>query len=58
MSDKRVNVHEERLIGTVEEGAYGDRFFAFRGIPYAKPPVGDFDLRCVYILLLIFEDGV
>ncbi|XP_011630104.1 esterase E4-like [Pogonomyrmex barbatus] len=43
MDNKRVNVHvhEGKLIGTVEEGIYGDLYFAFRGIPYAKPPIGE-----------------
>ncbi|XP_018353120.1 PREDICTED: esterase E4-like isoform X1 [Trachymyrmex septentrionalis] len=35
-----VHVHEGRLIGIVEEAVYGGHYVAFRGIPYAKPPVG------------------
>jgi len=27
--------------GTIEESRSGKRILAFRGIPYAKPPVGD-----------------
>ncbi|XP_077282716.1 juvenile hormone esterase-like isoform X3 [Temnothorax americanus] len=43
MENKKVDVHihEGRLIGTVEEDGYGCRYFAFRGIPYAKPPIGE-----------------
>ncbi|XP_024893444.1 esterase E4-like isoform X2 [Temnothorax curvispinosus] len=43
MGNKKVDVHihEGRLIGTVEEDGYGGRYFAFRGIPYAKPPIGE-----------------
>ncbi|XP_012215172.1 juvenile hormone esterase-like [Linepithema humile] len=36
-----VNVHEGKLIGIVEECVYGGNYIAFRGIPYAKPPVGE-----------------
>lgn len=35
-----VNVHEGELIGIIEEGIHGGNYIAFRGIPYAKPPVG------------------
>ncbi|XP_011870480.1 PREDICTED: esterase E4-like [Vollenhovia emeryi] len=34
-------VHEGKLIGTLEKGFYGDYYNAFRGIPYAKPPIGE-----------------
>ncbi|XP_029158365.1 esterase E4-like [Nylanderia fulva] len=37
----KVNVSEGTLVGIVEAGVYGDSYNAFRGIPYAKPPVGD-----------------
>ncbi|XP_039310190.1 para-nitrobenzyl esterase [Solenopsis invicta] len=36
-----IQVHEGKLIGTTEKGVYGDYYVAFRGIPYAKPPVGE-----------------
>jgi len=36
-----VRVQEGKLIGTVEENIYGNKYFAFRGIPYAKPPLGE-----------------
>ncbi|XP_012543069.1 esterase FE4 [Monomorium pharaonis] len=36
-----VCVHEGKLIGTIEKGVYGDYYMSFRGIPYAKPPIGD-----------------
>ncbi|EZA55883.1 hypothetical protein DMN91_010858 [Ooceraea biroi] len=43
MDKKRVEVRvrEGRLSGTVEEAVFGDPYIAFRGIPYAKPPVGE-----------------
>ncbi|XP_012215168.1 juvenile hormone esterase-like isoform X1 [Linepithema humile] len=42
MDNNRVDVYvcEGKLIGIVEKSVYGDNYIAFRGIPYAKPPVG------------------
>ncbi|XP_018054574.1 PREDICTED: esterase E4-like isoform X1 [Atta colombica] len=43
MDNNRVDVHvyEGKLIGIVEEAVHGDHYVAFRGIPYAKPPIGE-----------------
>ncbi|XP_067206770.1 uncharacterized protein [Linepithema humile] len=43
MDNNRVNVNvsEGKLIGIITENVYGDKYIAFRGIPYAKPPVGE-----------------
>lgn len=43
MDNNRVEicVHEGKLIGIVEKGVYGNYYTAFRGIPYAKPPIGE-----------------
>ncbi|KAL0113970.1 hypothetical protein PUN28_011347 [Cardiocondyla obscurior] len=41
MSEIKVRVNEGGLIGTVVDGHYNIRYIAFRGIPYAKPPVGE-----------------
>lgn len=35
-----VRVKQGELRGVVEETDYGDQYLAFRGIPYAKPPIG------------------
>ncbi|XP_029035421.1 juvenile hormone esterase-like [Osmia bicornis bicornis] len=35
-----VSVKQGQLRGVVVENVYGGQFLAFRGIPYAKPPVG------------------
>ncbi|XP_078047071.1 esterase FE4 isoform X2 [Augochlora pura] len=35
-----VTVKQGQIHGSVEENVYGGKFIAFRGIPYAKPPVG------------------
>lgn len=36
-----VTVRHGKLRGIVEENISGGSFFAFRGIPYAKPPIGE-----------------
>lgn len=36
-----VNTRNGQLLGTVENSRQGRPFFAYRGIPYAAPPVGD-----------------
>lgn len=43
MENDRVNVHvhEGELIGIVEKSVYGHNYISFRGIPYAKPPIGE-----------------
>lgn len=41
MNKVEVRVTEGKLIGIVEESIYGEHYIAFRGIPYAKPPVGE-----------------
>ncbi|GAB1863194.1 Carboxylesterase 3 [Camponotus japonicus] len=35
-----VNVREGKLIGIIEENILDGKYIAFRGIPYAKPPIG------------------
>ncbi|CAD1479425.1 unnamed protein product [Heterotrigona itama] len=35
-----IRVKQGRLRGTAEKTSYGDEYLAFRGIPYAKPPLG------------------
>ena len=35
-----VSVKQGQLCGLVETGIYGGKFVSFRGVPYAKPPVG------------------
>ncbi|GAB1863192.1 Carboxylic ester hydrolase [Camponotus japonicus] len=40
MERVEVCVRDGKLVGIVQKGIYG-RYVAFRGIPYAKPPVGE-----------------
>ncbi|XP_011629723.1 juvenile hormone esterase-like [Pogonomyrmex barbatus] len=37
----KISVHEGKLIGIVEKNVYNNSYIAFRGIPYAKPPIGE-----------------
>lgn len=48
-----VTVREGRLLGIVEDG-YCGRYVAFKGIPYATPPVGDLRFK-VNESVLIFR---
>ncbi|XP_018362333.1 PREDICTED: para-nitrobenzyl esterase-like isoform X2 [Trachymyrmex cornetzi] len=41
MNETRVQVTEGKLKGVVVDGCNNVRYLAFRGIPYAKPPVGE-----------------
>ncbi|XP_029166734.1 esterase E4-like isoform X2 [Nylanderia fulva] len=41
MSQVEVRVTEGKLIGIAEESVHSEHYIAFRGIPYAKPPVGN-----------------
>lgn len=40
MTEIKVRVTEGRLTGVIVDG-FNVRYIAFRGIPYAKPPVGE-----------------
>ncbi|XP_029165263.1 esterase E4-like [Nylanderia fulva] len=41
MDRVEVSISDGKLSGIVQKGVYGNRFVAFRGIPYAKPPIGE-----------------
>ncbi|KAG5320737.1 ESTE Esterase, partial [Pseudoatta argentina] len=47
MSETRVRVAEGKLKGVVVDGCNNVRYFAFRGIPYAKPPVGELRFKAI-----------
>ncbi|XP_043264518.1 juvenile hormone esterase-like [Colletes gigas] len=40
-----VTVKQGQLRGVVDENIYGGQLLAFRGIPYAKPPIGPFRFK-------------
>ena len=40
-SEFTINAKQGNIIGVRKEARNGDKFYAFYGIPYAKPPVGD-----------------
>jgi len=54
MKRVEVCVHDGKLVGIVKKGVYGGRYVAFRGIPYAKPPVGElrFKVNIAFSMLL------
>lgn len=45
-----VRIKQGELVGTLESLSTGDSFASFKGIPYAKPPIGNLRFR-VNILL-------
>lgn len=47
----QVTVNEGTLEGEVINNAYGGKFYSFKGIPYAQPPVGELRFR---VSLLVF----
>jgi len=52
MSKTKVQVAEGKLNGVVVNGYNNVRYLAFRGIPYAKPPVGELRFKVRYNILL------
>jgi len=50
MSEIKVQVAEGKLVGVVVNG-YNVHYFAFRGIPYAKPPVGELRFQVINYLV-------
>lgn len=45
-----VNITQGTLVGKVEVSSRQQNYYAFRGIPYAKPPVGKLRFKVVYVL--------
>lgn len=50
MNEIRVQVEEGKLKGVVVNGCNNVRYLAFRGIPYAKPPVGELRFKASIVL--------
>lgn len=43
-----VQVHEGKVRGIEEKNVNGNNYFAFRGIPYAKSPIGELRFKVLY----------
>jgi hypothetical protein len=56
MDKKRIDVciSEGKLSGVIEESVFGDSYVAFRGIPYAKPPIGELRFKVISLSLFLF----
>lgn len=52
MDEPIIEVSDGKVQGTVEINFDGDPFYAFRGIPYGKPPTGEkrFKVKHVYCI--------
>lgn len=55
VDDAIVTVTQGRVAGTIMKSRDGKSFYAFRGIPYARPPVGDlrFKVSDFYFIYLL-----
>lgn len=40
-----ITIQEGQIKGIVSEDVRGGKFYSFMGIPYAKPPVGDWRFK-------------
>lgn len=51
----QVNVNEGILEGEIVNNEYGGKFYSFKGIPYADPPVGDlrFKVSCTIVYYFV-----
>lgn len=51
----RVRIKQGELEGTLEKLTTGDTYVSFKGVPYAKPPIGDLRFRvCEYFMVYFF----
>lgn len=53
MNEVKVCVTERRLTGVIVDG-YNVRYIAFRGILYAKPPVGELRFKVCIKLFKVY----
>lgn len=44
-----VQISDGKVLGTYREDLNGDKFCAYLGIPYGKPPVGNLRFKVIYI---------
>lgn len=48
MENPIVKIEQGQLRGVAEKNLNGKSYFAFRGIPYAKPPLGNLRFKVIY----------
>lgn len=53
MSQPIVTVKQGKLKGGIVKNVLGGKYIAFRGIPYAVPPVGKLRFKVLYHLLYL-----
>lgn len=50
MSEPIVTVEQGKLRGSVVKSVLGTSYIAFKGIPFAAPPIGDLRFKVIIIL--------
>lgn len=48
MSDPIVEIYLGQIKGKLVKHLYGDDYYSFQGIPYAKPPIGDLRFKVLF----------
>lgn len=54
MAQSEVNTQYGRIRGSLEKSSEGIDFYAFKGIPYAKPPVGELRFKVTNFSLKLY----
>lgn len=50
-----MEISDGKLKGTFDKTFEGEQVYAFLGIPYAKPPIGELRFKVKIILLIIMN---
>lgn len=58
MSHPIVTVKQGKLKGAIVKNVLGGKYIAFRGIPYAVPPVGNLRFKVLLIYLLYYQTTI
>lgn len=49
-----ISTNQGKVRGLVQNDFFGNKYYSFRGIPYAKPPINELRFQVSYYLLLNF----